>query len=105
MRWVQEAYAVSERTACDAGAAATAFARVGPDAGGLRVPAPARAPVQRRPACEPQARAPLLLLTGGEDHNVPALNTRKMHFALRRLGKPVEWVNYTNGGYGIPMTN
>ncbi len=50
-------------------------------------------------------KTPLLLLTGGEDHNVPALNTREMYFALRRLGKPVEWVNYTNGGHGIPMTN
>lgn len=50
-------------------------------------------------------RTPLLLMTGGEDHNVPAINTREMYFALRRLGKPVEWVNYTNGGHGIPMTN
>lgn len=50
-------------------------------------------------------KTPLLLMTGGEDHNVPALNTREMYFALRRLGKPVEWVNYTNGGHGIPMTN
>ena len=49
-------------------------------------------------------KTPLLLMTGGEDHNVPALNTREMYFALRRLGKPVEWVNYTNGGHGIPMT-
>jgi dipeptidyl aminopeptidase/acylaminoacyl peptidase len=50
-------------------------------------------------------RTPLLLLTGGEDHNVPALNTREMYFALRRLGRTVEWVNYVNGGHGIPMTN
>lgn len=50
-------------------------------------------------------KTPLLLMTGGEDHNVPALNTREMYFALRRLAKPVEWVNYTNGGHGIPMTN
>ena len=50
-------------------------------------------------------KTPLLLMTGGEDHNVPALNTREMYFALRRLGKPVEWVNYTTGGHGIPMTN
>lgn len=50
-------------------------------------------------------RTPLLLMTGGEDHNVPAINTREMYYALRRLGKPVEWVNYTNGGHGIPMTN
>ncbi len=50
-------------------------------------------------------KTPLLLMTGGEDHNVPAINTREMYFALRRLGKPVEWINYTNGGHGIPMTN
>ena len=48
---------------------------------------------------------PLLLMTGGEDHNVPALNTREMYFALRRLGRTVEWVNYAHGGHGIPMTN
>jgi dipeptidyl aminopeptidase/acylaminoacyl peptidase len=23
---------------------------------------------------------------------------------LRRLGKPVVWVNYTNGGHGVPST-
>lgn len=50
-------------------------------------------------------KTPLLLMTGGEDHNVPALNTREMYYALRRLGKTVEWVNYANGGHGIPMTN
>jgi dipeptidyl aminopeptidase/acylaminoacyl peptidase len=47
---------------------------------------------------------PLLLMTGGEDHNVPAQNTREMYYALRRLGKPVVWVNYADGGHGIPMT-
>jgi len=50
-------------------------------------------------------KTPLLLMTGGEDHNVPALNTREMYFALRRLGRTVEWVNYARGGHGIPMTN
>jgi dipeptidyl aminopeptidase/acylaminoacyl peptidase len=50
-------------------------------------------------------RTPLLLMTGGEDHNVPALNTREMYYALRRLGKPVVWVNYANGGHGTPNTN
>jgi dipeptidyl aminopeptidase/acylaminoacyl peptidase len=48
---------------------------------------------------------PVLLMTGGEDHNVPALNTREMYYALRRLNKEVEWVNYAEGGHGIPMTN
>lgn len=50
-------------------------------------------------------KTPLLLMTGGEDHNVPALNTREMYYALRRLGKPVVWVNYVNGGHGVPNTN
>ena len=27
-----------------------------------------------------------------------------MYYALRRLGKTVEWVNYTNGGHGMPRT-
>jgi dipeptidyl aminopeptidase/acylaminoacyl peptidase len=49
-------------------------------------------------------RTPLLLMTGGLDHNVPALNTREMYYALRRLGKPVVWVNYVNGGHGVPNT-
>lgn len=47
---------------------------------------------------------PLLLLTGDQDHNVPAGNTREMYYALRRLGKTVTWVNYLNGGHGVPMT-
>lgn len=48
---------------------------------------------------------PVLLMTGGEDHNVPALNTREMYYGLRRLNKEVEWVSYVNGGHGTPMTN
>src|SRR5437868_12326710 len=43
---------------------------------------------------------PLLLLTGAQDSNVPADNTREMYYALRRLGKEVVWVNYMNGGHG-----
>lgn len=49
-------------------------------------------------------KTPLLLMTGGEDHNVPAINTREMYYALRRLGKPVVWANYVNGGHGVPNT-
>jgi len=45
---------------------------------------------------------PLLLITGALDSNVPADNTREMYYALRRLGKDVTWVNYMNGGHGIP---
>jgi dipeptidyl aminopeptidase/acylaminoacyl peptidase len=43
---------------------------------------------------------PLMLVTGEQDSNVPALNTREMYYALRRLGKEVVWVNYANGGHG-----
>jgi dipeptidyl aminopeptidase/acylaminoacyl peptidase len=48
---------------------------------------------------------PLLIITGGQDHNVPAGNSREMYYALRRLGKEVTWVNYVNGGHGTPTTN
>jgi len=43
---------------------------------------------------------PHLLLTGEEDWNVPALNTREIYYAMRRLGKKAVWVNYYNGGHG-----
>ncbi len=49
-------------------------------------------------------RTPLLLMTGGQDHNVPELNTREMYYALRRLGKPVVWASYVNSGHGTPST-
>jgi dipeptidyl aminopeptidase/acylaminoacyl peptidase len=48
---------------------------------------------------------PLLLLTGEQDHNVPAINTREMYYALRRLGKTVTWVTYANGGHGVPSSS
>lgn len=43
---------------------------------------------------------PLMLVTGEQDSNVPAINTREMYYALRRLGKECIWVNYANGGHG-----
>jgi dipeptidyl aminopeptidase/acylaminoacyl peptidase len=45
-------------------------------------------------------QTPLLLLTGAQDSNVPADNTREMYYALRRLGKTVAWANYMYGGHG-----
>src|SRR4029077_17044364 len=45
-------------------------------------------------------RTPMMLITGAQDSNVPADNTREMYYALRRLGKEVVWVNYMNGGHG-----
>ncbi|HEX9580234.1 MAG TPA: prolyl oligopeptidase family serine peptidase [Gemmatimonadales bacterium] len=50
-------------------------------------------------------KTPLLLLTGRQDHNVPERTTSEMFYALRRLGKRVEWVSYVNGGHGMPTTN
>jgi dipeptidyl aminopeptidase/acylaminoacyl peptidase len=43
---------------------------------------------------------PLMLVTGAQDSNVPADNTREMYYALRRLNKEVTWVNYLNRGHG-----
>ena len=45
-------------------------------------------------------KTPLMLITGAQDSNVPADNTREMYYALRRLDKEVIWVNYLNGGHG-----
>ena len=50
-------------------------------------------------------KTPLLLITGREDHNVPERTTLEMFYALRRLGKEVEWVSYTYGGHGMPTTS
>jgi len=49
-------------------------------------------------------KTPLLLITGEQDHNVPARQAMEMYYALRRLGKEVEWVNYINGGHGMPTS-
>jgi dipeptidyl aminopeptidase/acylaminoacyl peptidase len=49
-------------------------------------------------------KTPLLLMTGEQDHNVPARQAMEMYYALRRLGKEVEWVSYTNGGHGLPTS-
>jgi dipeptidyl aminopeptidase/acylaminoacyl peptidase len=45
-------------------------------------------------------KTPMLLITGQQDSNVPADNTREMYYALRRLGREAIWVNYMNGGHG-----
>lgn len=47
---------------------------------------------------------PLLLITGQQDHNVPDRQAMEMYFALRRLGKTVDWVRYVNGGHGTPTS-
>jgi len=49
-------------------------------------------------------RTPLLLMTGRQDANVPERTTMEMFYALRRLGREVEWVSYINGGHGMPTT-
>ena len=49
-------------------------------------------------------KTPLLLMTGEQDHNVPARQAMEMYYALRRLSKEVAWVSYTNGGHGVPTS-
>jgi dipeptidyl aminopeptidase/acylaminoacyl peptidase len=49
-------------------------------------------------------KTPLLIMTGHEDPNVPERTSMEMFYALRRLGKDVEWVSYTYGGHGMPTT-
>lgn len=44
---------------------------------------------------------PHLLITGEGDWNVPAVNTRELYYALRRLGKTCVWVNYWHDGHGM----
>ena len=47
-------------------------------------------------------KTPLLCITGDQDPNVPASQSREMYYALRRLGKDVEWVRYANGAHRPP---
>ena len=49
-------------------------------------------------------KTPLLNITGDQDPNVPASQSREMYYAMRRLGKDVEWVRYVNGGHRPPNT-
>jgi dipeptidyl aminopeptidase/acylaminoacyl peptidase len=45
---------------------------------------------------------PLLCITGDQDPNVPSSQSREIYYALRRLGKEVEWVRYVNGAHRPP---
>jgi dipeptidyl aminopeptidase/acylaminoacyl peptidase len=47
-------------------------------------------------------KTPLLNITGDQDPNVPASQSREIYYALRRLGQEVEWVRYVNGGHRPP---
>lgn len=47
-------------------------------------------------------KTPLLTISGDQDPNVPANQSRELYYALRRLGKEVEWVRYVNGGHRPP---
>jgi dipeptidyl aminopeptidase/acylaminoacyl peptidase len=49
-------------------------------------------------------KTPLLLMCGEQDHNVPPRQLMEMYYALRRLGKEVAWVDYVNGGHGMPTS-
>jgi dipeptidyl aminopeptidase/acylaminoacyl peptidase len=45
---------------------------------------------------------PLLCITGDQDPNVPSSQSREIYYALRRLGKEVEWARYVNGAHRPP---
>ena len=47
-------------------------------------------------------KTPLLCLTGDQDPNVPDSQSREIFYALRRLGRDVEWVHYVNGAHRPP---
>jgi dipeptidyl aminopeptidase/acylaminoacyl peptidase len=47
-------------------------------------------------------KTPLLNITGDQDPNVPASQSREIYYALRRLGREVEWVRYVNGAHRPP---
>jgi dipeptidyl aminopeptidase/acylaminoacyl peptidase len=47
-------------------------------------------------------KTPLLCLTGDQDPNVPDSQSREIFYALRRLGRDVEWVRYVNGAHRPP---
>src|SRR4029453_16414216 len=49
-----------------------------------------------------RVKTPLLNISGDQDPNVPSSQSREMYYALRRLGKEVEWVRYVNGGHRPP---
>jgi dipeptidyl aminopeptidase/acylaminoacyl peptidase len=47
-------------------------------------------------------KTPLLCITGDQDPNVPPSQSREIYYALRRLGREVEWVHYVNGAHRPP---
>ncbi len=49
-----------------------------------------------------RVKTPLLTISGDQDPNVPANQSRELYYALRRLGKEAEWVRYVNGGHRPP---
>lgn len=47
-------------------------------------------------------KTPLLNITGDQDPNVPSSQSREIYYALRRLGREVEWARYVNGAHRPP---
>ncbi|TAK19417.1 MAG: S9 family peptidase [Acidobacteria bacterium] len=47
-------------------------------------------------------KTPLLTISGDQDPNVPGNQSREIFYALRRLGREVEWVHYANGAHRPP---
>ena len=46
-------------------------------------------------------QAPVLLLHGDDDYRVPIENGERMRDALKKAGKPVEWVEIVDEGHGF----
>ncbi len=47
-------------------------------------------------------KTPLLTISGDQDPNVPGNQSREIFYALRRLGREVEWVHYATGAHRPP---
>jgi dipeptidyl aminopeptidase/acylaminoacyl peptidase len=49
--------------------------------------------------------APVLIISGSHDHNVIPAQQQEAFYALRRLGKTVEWVTYRDFGHCLSSTS
>jgi dipeptidyl aminopeptidase/acylaminoacyl peptidase len=49
-----------------------------------------------------RVKTPLLTISGDQDPNVPGNQSREIFYALRRLGREVEWVHYATGAHRPP---
>ena len=64
-----------------------------------------KAYVERSPITyAPNVKTPVLLLHGGADVRCPISQSEKYYTALKRLGKPVEFVRFPGGFHGFTRT-